>query len=223
MGNAFLEELDTGGLRASFLEYTREAFLSIPPIAKPRILDVGCGTGQPTLELARLSGGEIVAIDPDEEALDTLRVRIEEQNLSERVRSICCSIFETGFEPAGFDIVWEEGVFHLLEAEAILEECARLLDAGGFLVMFETNNWIEANRGRFIKHGFEHFRHIPLPSGCWWTGYYAPLEERIARVRARYDGSEELAVLDRYEKEIEAVKADVSRFDCSFVILRRLV
>jgi SAM-dependent methyltransferase len=221
MQASILEELDIGGLRAAFLEYTREAYLSIPSIAQPRILDVGCGTGLPTLALARLSDGEIVAIDPDQEAIDTLRLRIEEQGLSDRVWTICCSIFETDFDPESFNIIWEEGVFHLLEAERVLEESARLIKAEGFLVMFETNDWIEANRGRFIKHGFERFRHIPLPSGCWWTGYYAPLEERIAGIRTRYSGSEELAVLGRYEAEIEAVKANVSKFDCSFVIMRR--
>jgi len=61
VSTGILEELDIEGLRGAFLEYTREAYLSIPPIVEPRIVDVGCGTGQPTLELARLSSGEIVA------------------------------------------------------------------------------------------------------------------------------------------------------------------
>jgi SAM-dependent methyltransferase len=219
MGTSIPEELDIEGLRAAFLEYTRDAYLSIPPISQPRILDAGCGTGLPTLELARLSDGEITAVDPDEGAIETLRLRIEEQGLSDRVRTVCCSIFETGLASASFDIVWEEGVFHLVDADRVLEESARLLKAGGYLVMFETNDWLEATRGRFIRHGFEHFRHVPLPSGCWWTRYYAPLEERIATIRARYDGSEELAVLGRYEAEIEAAKADATKFDCSFLLM----
>ena len=221
MPASILEELDIGGLRAAFLEYTREAYLSIPSIAQPRILDVGCGTGLPTLELARLSDGEIVAIDPDQEAIDTLRLKIEEQGLSDRVRTINCSIFETGFEPASFDIVWEEGVFHLLEAERVLEESARLLKAEGFLAMFETNDWIEANRGRFIKHGFENFRRVALPSGCWWTRYYLPLEERIASLGSKYSSPDDRKILARYEREIESVRADIARSDCSFVVLRR--
>ena len=223
MRTSLLEELDTEGLRAAFLEYTREAYLSIPPIEEPRILDVGCGTGQPTLELARLSGGEIVAVDPDEKALGTLRLRIEEHGLSERVHAICTSIFDTEFEPESFDIIWEEGVFHLLEADRVLDKCARLLKAGGFLVMFETIDWIEATRERFGTHGFEHFRHIPLPSRCWWTSYYAPLEERVGRLRGEYLDPKDREVLGRFEREIESVKADVARSDCSFELLRRMV
>jgi SAM-dependent methyltransferase len=221
MRTRILAELDTEGLRAAFLEYTREAYLSIPPIAEPRILDAGCGTGLPTVELAQLSDGEIVAIDPDEEAIDSLRLKIEELGLTDRVQAICCSIFETGFEPESFDIVWEEGVFHLLETDRVLAECARLLTAGGFLVMFETNGWLEATRGRFADHGFDPFRRIPLPSGSWWTRYYAPLEERVGRLRGHYQDPEDRKLLDRYQREIESVKADVARSDCSFIILKR--
>ena len=39
--------------------YTRKAFRLLPKLAKPRILDIGCGTGIPALELARLREGEI--------------------------------------------------------------------------------------------------------------------------------------------------------------------
>ena len=222
VSTGILEELDIEGLRAAFLDYTREAYRSLPAIDRPRILDAGCGTGVPTLELARLSDGHITAIDPDDEALETLRLRIDEEGLSERVRTICCSIFETGFEAASFDIVWEEGVFHLLAADRALEECARLLGVGGYLVMFETNDWIESTRARFVTHGFELHRHIPLPPGSWWTRYYAPLEKRVAKIRASHDRAEDLAILRRYETEISAVRADVSRSDCSFVVTRHL-
>jgi SAM-dependent methyltransferase len=221
MRASIVEELDTEGLRAAFLEFTREAYLSLPPIEKPRILDAGCGTGLPTLELARLSDGEITAIDPDDEALETLRLRIEERGLSDRVRAIRCSIFETGFAPANFDIVWEEGVFHLLEADRVLEVSARLLKDGGFLVMFETNDWIETHRDRFAEHGFELSGHISLPPGSWWTRYYGPLEERVARLRASYQDPKGRQALSRFEREIESVKADIEKSDCSFVIMRR--
>jgi ubiquinone/menaquinone biosynthesis C-methylase UbiE len=223
MPAAILEALDIDGFRTAFLEFTREAYLSIPPIAVPRILDAGCGTGVPTLELARLSDGEIVAVDADQKALDTLRLRIEERDLSDRVQTICCSIFETGFAPASFDIVWEEGVFHLLEVDRALEESMRLLKCGGFLVMFETNAWIETHRGRFAEHGFDLFRQLPLPPGCWWTRYYQPLEQRISQLRGNYQDPKDREVLSRFEREIENVKADVTSSDGSFVIVRRPV
>ena len=60
-----LKELNIEGFRAVFLQYTRMAFESIPRIDNPRILDIGCGTGMPTLELAKLSNGKITGIDID--------------------------------------------------------------------------------------------------------------------------------------------------------------
>jgi SAM-dependent methyltransferase len=216
-----LDELGIEGLRSVFLEHTRAAYRSLPAIGKPRILDVGCGTGLPTLELARLSGGDIVAVDPDDEALETLRSNMAGRSLSNRVRTICCSIFDTGFAPSSFDIVWDEGVFHLLEPRRVLAECARVLKAGGFLVMFETDEWFESTTELFSDHGLVFFHRLRLPRGAWWTDYYAPLEARIARLRAVPTAPEDRELLRRLEREVAGVKADVAKTDCSFVVVRR--
>ena len=45
-------------VRKRLLKYTRKAFRMLSQMDKPRILDIGCGSGAPTLELARLSQGE---------------------------------------------------------------------------------------------------------------------------------------------------------------------
>jgi len=45
-------EINADQLRITFLKYTKNAFEMLPQIDKPRILDIGCGSGVPTLELA---------------------------------------------------------------------------------------------------------------------------------------------------------------------------
>jgi len=40
-------------IRKRLLKYTRKTFRMLPQLEKPRILDVGCGSGIPTLELGR--------------------------------------------------------------------------------------------------------------------------------------------------------------------------
>ena len=50
-------------VRKRLLKYTRKAFRMLPQMDKPRILDVGCGSGVPTMELARLSNGEIIGLE----------------------------------------------------------------------------------------------------------------------------------------------------------------
>jgi len=53
------------GIRERLLKYTRRAFRMLPKLDKPCILDIGCGSGVPTVGLARLSGGEVIGIDID--------------------------------------------------------------------------------------------------------------------------------------------------------------
>ena len=51
-------DLGVQQLRLRALEHTRKAFALLPAIDRPRILDIGCGRGLQTMELARLSGGD---------------------------------------------------------------------------------------------------------------------------------------------------------------------
>jgi len=48
-----LIELYKDNLREGLNKYTRKAYLMLPELDKPRILDIGCGSGVPTMELAR--------------------------------------------------------------------------------------------------------------------------------------------------------------------------
>ena len=49
-------------VRKRLNKYTKKAFHLLPELDKPRILDIGCGSGVPTMELARLSNGEIIGL-----------------------------------------------------------------------------------------------------------------------------------------------------------------
>ena len=81
-----LEEIEQA--RAIFLKYTRKAFFKLSRQKKPRILDIGCGSGIPTIELAKLSNGEVTGIDIDQSSLDELKRKISEEALSNRVEGI---------------------------------------------------------------------------------------------------------------------------------------
>jgi ubiquinone/menaquinone biosynthesis C-methylase UbiE len=70
-------EIEKDLLREHLTKYTREAFRMIPKLDNPHILDVGCGSGVPTIELARLSQGEIIGLDVDQHSLDRLTQKID--------------------------------------------------------------------------------------------------------------------------------------------------
>jgi ubiquinone/menaquinone biosynthesis C-methylase UbiE len=91
-------------------EYTRKAYMSLPDLAlQPNILDVGCGSGMQTLELARISTGTITALDNYQPFLDDLRRRAQSAGLDNKIDILNGSMFELPFARGTFDLIWSEG------------------------------------------------------------------------------------------------------------------
>jgi ubiquinone/menaquinone biosynthesis C-methylase UbiE len=222
MTEEILKELDADGLRSVFLKYTRETFESIPEMEKPRILDIGCGTGMPTLELARLSNGEITGIDIDQGALDQLNLMIKQQGLSNRIKVFNRSVYDTQFEDERFDIIWEEGVIHLLDIKRTLTECYRILKSNGYMVTGEAISWANRKLKHFPRYGFKIIKEIPWESESWWKEYYAPLEEKINKLRSKYDNLDNVEEIQHYLTEIEMVKKDPTGFDCITYVMQKM-
>jgi len=140
MPRDIVAEVHEGSLGAgpTRLEYTRKAFRMIPRLDKPRILDVGCGEGGPTLELAKLSDGEVIGLDVHQPSLERLAKRIEEAGLSGRVRLVKGSLLAMDFPDESFDIIWSEGSIHIIGFEQGLDEWRRFIKPKGFLVVHEA-------------------------------------------------------------------------------------
>jgi ubiquinone/menaquinone biosynthesis C-methylase UbiE len=89
---------------------TKEAISKIPNLpSKSKILDVGCGPGAQTLELARRTKGQIVAIDTHQPFLDKLVLRAKEEGLLERIQPMNMSMKDLKFDDSSFDLIWSEG------------------------------------------------------------------------------------------------------------------
>ncbi|MFC2121646.1 class I SAM-dependent methyltransferase, partial [Bacteroidota bacterium] len=71
--------------RKGLLKYLSKAISIIPIIDKPKILDVGCGSGVPTLLLADKFNGNITAVDSDKKSINKLAEKVKELNLSNRI------------------------------------------------------------------------------------------------------------------------------------------
>jgi SAM-dependent methyltransferase len=111
------------------LAFTRKAFQMLPGLDHPAILDVGCGQGGPTLELARLSGGQVTGLDVDPAALQELARRGGEGGLADRIHPVQGSLSDMGFPDEAFDIVWSEGTMYYITAFLIMQK------AGGTLAV----------------------------------------------------------------------------------------
>jgi len=215
-------ETDRDRFRRRLLKYTRRAFKLIPRLEKPRIVDIGCGSGVPTVELARLSDGEIIGIDIDESLLEKLGRKIEEEDLSDRVKTKKCSMFEIDFPDESFDIIWAEGSISTIGFEKGLREWRRLLRANGFLVVHDDNRNVPHKLETIPGCGYRLVKCFSLPKEAWWKEYYEPLEILLKKLRTKYkNNADALEVLEKHQKEIDLVRRNPEKYGSAFLVMQK--
>ncbi len=105
----------------------------VPLSASAKVLDLGCGTGFPTLELAGRIGpaGEVWGIDPWAEALARAREKARICGLS-NVHYCDGDAAKLPFDAGTFDLITSNlGVNNFIDAAAALAESRRVLKPGG--------------------------------------------------------------------------------------------
>jgi len=223
MPEEMLKELDLDHFREVFSKYTIEAFRKLPKLEKPRILDIGCGSGVPTMELARLTDGKIIGIDIDQESLDRLSRKIEQEGLTDRVKAIKCSLINIKFPDNSFDIIWAEGSITSLGVEKSLRGWNRILKPKGFMVIHDEIKHFFKKRDKVVSCGYKMIEHFSLPEEAWWEEYYRPLEIRVKKLYKKYSNDPSaLEVLNLHQTEIDIVKASPKSFQSVFCIMQKL-
>jgi ubiquinone/menaquinone biosynthesis C-methylase UbiE len=222
MTTTILDELNKDRLRERFAKYTRKAFQMLPELVNPTILDIGCGSGVPTLELARLSDGLVIGLDISQPDLDELTRKIEAAGISDRVKAVQCSLFEMDFPDDSFDIIWAEGSIYVIGFEQGLKAWRRLLKPTGFLLVHDEIGNLQKKLEQISRCGYALIGHFIVSSDTWWHEYYAPLEKRIRELRVEYtDDEEALKVLDKEQQEVDMFKRNPKRFGSVFFVMRK--
>ena len=217
-----LDEMDMDDIRKNFNKYTVQAFQTLPVLDKPRILDIGCGSGIPTLELARLSGGEVIGLDIDEVKIKDLDKKVEKAELTEQVKTMIGSMLDIKFPDESYDILWAEGVMKFIGFERGLNEWHRLLKPGGFLVIHDDKKDVETKLELITNCGYMLIDHFSLPDDAWWAEYYEPIETRVCELNEKYhDQPEVLKVLDKKQREIDDVKCNPKDYRSIFFIMQK--
>jgi ubiquinone/menaquinone biosynthesis C-methylase UbiE len=99
-----------------------------------RVLEIGCGTGLFTKELAR-TDNIILAIDISEALIMKAKERVSSANVDFFVGNAC----ETEFESGSLDFVVGSSSLHHLEVDSALKEFIRILKSGGGMMFTEPN------------------------------------------------------------------------------------
>ena len=195
----------------------------LPKLSLPKILDIGCGSGVPTMELARLSNGEIIGIDIDYFVLDEFNEKIKEAHLSDRVRTIRCSMFDIEFPEASFDIIWAEGVMAVIGFERALRKWRRLIKPKRFLVVHDDIGDVERKHDLIPLCGYVLIDMFVIPKEVWWSEYYCPLEKKVKALQKKYSNDPEaLALLDKEQKEVEAFKNNPQLHGSVFFLMQKV-
>lgn len=226
-------------------ESTARAYAAITKLsAKPKILDIGCGPGMQTLELARLSRGEIIAIDFHQPFLDELVRGAKAAGLDGYIQAQKLSMFEMDFAPEQFDLIWSEGAIYIMGFEQGFKACYPFLKPGGYMVVTEAS-WfkpnppqevvdfwnaaypemgtIDENIHRVKRQGYVLMDHFHLPESSWWEGYYNPLAERIAMLRKKYaDDPEIQQALEEEYREIDLFRMYSQYYGYEFYVAQKI-
>ena len=210
--------------------------------ASARILDVGCGPGAQTIDLAKVTPSRIVALDNHRPYLEQLDARVRRAGLSRRVRSVQASMFTMPFRNEAFDVVWAEGAIYVLGFERALKEWRALLRPGGYLAAthlswlvtdvpsepreFWERNYpairhVDENVAACREHGFDLVDRFTLPESAWWSDYYAPMEGRLVALRDEYARDDAaLAVIEESREQIELYRRFARHYGYVFYVLR---
>jgi ubiquinone/menaquinone biosynthesis C-methylase UbiE len=225
-------------------EFTRRAFSAIGKAAEqPMILDIGCGPGVQTIELARISNGKIIALDNHQAFLDTLMERARSEGLEEKITPKNMSMEEMSFEDNTFDIIWSEGALYFMGFQNGLKQCHQLLKDEGYLAVTELvytadnppdavveyfedeypdiNN-IKGKIEVIEKEGFNLISNFTLPESAWLNNYYLPIEKELPRLNRKYQGNKTaLGVFEGFRNEINIYRKYSKFYGYEFFIMQK--
>jgi ubiquinone/menaquinone biosynthesis C-methylase UbiE len=104
------------------------------------VLDAGCGPGVHTVRVAR-EGHRVCAIDISQTMLQEAQDRIAASGLASATEFRQEDLTQLTFPDASFRYVFSWGVIiHIYDVEKALDELARIVEPGGKLALYVTNN-----------------------------------------------------------------------------------
>jgi len=186
-----------------------------------KIADIGCGTGASTIQLAKELNAEITAVDFLPEFLEVLQARAEEDGVTDKITTLCCSMDALPFADEEFDVIWSEGAIYNMGFEAGVSAWRRFLKPGGKLIVSEIT-WLTAERppelqsywdaeypeidvasakiGILERYGYTPEGYFYLPASCWIDNYYRPIQNGFDAFLERNGGSEQTREIIEHEK-----------------------
>lgn len=109
---------------------------NLPP--KPNILDIGCGSGNNAIDLAKMSAATITAIDIYEPFLEEAREKALAAGVTDSIILQKEDMAKLPFKAGQFDIIWSEGASYIMGFDAALAYWKQFIKPQGYLVISEA-------------------------------------------------------------------------------------
>jgi len=101
-----------------------------------RVLDVGCGLGQPAARIHRRTGAHVTGIAISQDQITRATALAEADGLGDQLEFQHADAMKLPFPDASFDAaIAIESIFHMPDREQVLSEINRVLRPGGRLVL----------------------------------------------------------------------------------------
>jgi SAM-dependent methyltransferase len=224
---------------------TKKAWSYLPAIPRnAQVLDVGCGTGAQTRDLAELTSGTITAVDNYQPFLDTITARAQKDGMGRRIRTVNAPMASLPFEKGQFDLIWSEGAIYIMGFENGLSAWKSLCRKGGHIVVSDVA-WFEKNPPPELTQFWEKEGCIPLtedekkeqvrkaglrliatyrlPEAGWWEHYYVPMLERVHELKKTYGVHPEFGqILASCEHEADMYRKYKRYYGYTFFILQNV-
>lgn len=223
---------------------TRRAFNALPtPLNEPAVLDIGCGSGRQTLELARMTNGKVFALDNHRGFLDRVMQKAGEEGLEKRIIPVKQSMLEMDFAPGSFDLIWSEGALYFMGFQNGLRRCRDLLKAEGYLALTElvytvpdpphpVIHYLESeypdihDAGERIElirsEGYRLLLNFTLPESSWLERYYLPMERELSHLFEKYRNNQEaLGVFEVFRNEVNFHRQYSKYYGYEFFVMQK--
>ncbi|MGF1513173.1 MAG: SAM-dependent methyltransferase [Elainellaceae cyanobacterium] len=220
-------------------DFSRNILSSLPTLPlKPRIADLGCGSGASALLLAQHYQSTVTAVDFSSVFIDELKARAKQLDLAHLIIPIHGDMAILDWSAGSVDLLWSEGAAYNLGFEQALKAWRSLLASSGIAVISELSwftddapepaiaYWQNAypamgteaeNIARATRSGFSVLSTHRLPSQAWWVNYYEPLRERMQQIEISPSTQ---SVIRETEEEMQLFEKFSDSYGYTFYVLQ---